>query len=93
MGSTLCIVDFLSRHERRVFFYFLEDGFVIKCIYRSSYHKLLCDVSSKKNHQKLFLGSFDSLYTENTQKVVVASVIWVEKISVKMLNFNNIKYL
>ncbi len=74
MGSTLCIVGFLSRHERRGFFYFLEDGFDIKCIYGSSYYKLLCDVSSKKNHQELFLGSFDSPYTENARKVIVASV-------------------
>jgi hypothetical protein len=71
----LCaLLRFFSRQERREFFYFFERGFVIKCIYESSYYKLLFDVSSKKNHQELFFGSFDSPYTENTLKIVVASV-------------------
>ncbi len=86
MGSTLCIVAFFRRHERRGFLIFLKMGLLLSAstLYRSSYYKLLFDVISKKNHQKHFLGSFDSLYTENTQKVVVASVIWVETIPVKM---------
>ncbi len=66
-------------------FYFLEDGFVIKCIYGSSYYKLLFDVSSKKTHRELFLGSCDSPYTENARKVVVASVnLGGTKLPVKM---------